>query len=553
MSAAAQRAPRERRFRLSPLLRRILLVNALPLALVVVALLYLDQYQQGLLQAEVMALREQARIYTGALSESAVQMNAANQPTLNPDLARPLLYRLLQPTPDAQALVYDTDGRIVANSRVRQGPGGAITTEPLPAVQRRGPFATVVGFLYDRILTVLPRAGRNHDDTNGKKGLGWQPSVREALKLTSIAGERRAPPFIRRSPDGRLLITVAEPLVRNGHWLGVLLLTRAAGEVDRAVFSIRVSILGLFGLALVLTVLLSLYLSRTIATPVLRLAHAARRLREGRTALAETVPPSITVRNDEIGALGRSLEASAHALWARMDAIERFAADVAHEIKNPLSSIRSAIETIGRMDDRARASRLLEIMTQDVRRLDRLISDISDASRLDAEMSRSAMERIDLAPIVAALAEIHEATRKEHDPHLIVEAPASGLVVRGVETRLVQVLRNLIGNAISFSAPNGRIWLHGRLTGNVVTITVADEGPGIPDGKLDQIFDRFYSERPQSEGFGAHSGLGLSISRQIIEAHQGRISAENRRDERGHVIGARFVIRFTKAERLVKP
>ena len=549
MSAAAQSAPRERRFRLSPLLRRILLVNALPLALVVVALLYLDQYQQGLLKAEVMALREQARIYTGALSESAVQMNAANQPTPNPDLARPLLYRLLEPTPNAQALVYDTDGQGIANSRLRQGPGGAITTEPLPPVQKRGTFATVVAFLYDRILTFLPRAGSDTDDTNGKKGLGWKPSVREALKLTSIAGERRGKPFIRRSPDGRLLITVAEPVVRNDHWVGVLLLTRAAGEVDRAVFSIRVSILGLFALALVLTVLLSLYLSRTIATPVLRLAHAARRLREGRSALAETVPPSITARNDEIGALGRSLEASAHALWARMDAIERFAADVAHEIKNPLSSIRSAIETIGRMDDRARAARLLEIMAQDVRRLDRLISDISDASRLDAEMSRSAMERIDLAPIIAALSEIHEATRKEGDTHLIVDAPATGLVVLGVETRLVQVLRNLIANAISFSPPDGKIRLYGRLTGNVVTIAVEDEGPGIPEGKLDEIFDRFYSERPQTEGFGTHSGLGLSISRQIVEAHQGRISAENRRDENGRIAGARFVIRLAKAQR----
>jgi two-component system sensor histidine kinase ChvG len=259
------------------------------------------------------------------------------------------------------------------------------------------------------------------------------------------------------------------------------------------------------------------------------------------------VPAAIASRNDEIGSLARALDSSARALWARMDAIERFAADVAHEIKNPLSSIRSAIETLRRMDDKTRSTRLLEIIAQDVTRLDRLISDISDASRLDAEMSRTALEPVDIAPILGTLAEIQEATRKQGEPRLILDAPASGLVVRGVERRLVQVLRNLIGNAASFSPPNGRIWLRGRETGNMIELAVEDEGPGIPDAKLDHIFDRFYSERPQAEQFGSHSGLGLSISRQIAEAHRGRIMAENRRGAAGNVIGARFVLRLPKA------
>jgi two-component system sensor histidine kinase ChvG len=231
-----------------------------------------------------------------------------------------------------------------------------------------------------------------------------------------------------------------------------------------------------------------------------------------------------------------------------MDAIEQFAADVSHEIKNPLSSIRSAVETLARVEDPARASRLIAIVTQDVARLDRLITDISDSSRLDSELSRSRPEIVDMARILATLAEIHETTRKEDGPFLLLDTAESGLFVRGSEHRLVQVLRNLIGNAISFSPARANIYLRGRETGGIVELAVEDEGPGIPDGKLDSIFDRFYSERPQSEQFGSHSGLGLSISRQIVEAHQGRISAENRRNEEGEIIGARFVIRLPKAD-----
>jgi two-component system sensor histidine kinase ChvG len=299
-------------------------------------------------------------------------------------------------------------------------------------------------------------------------------------------------------------------------------------------------------LALALTVLVSVYLAGTIANPILRLAGAAALMREGRARTA-ALPEKITDRNDEIGALARALDGSAKALWARMDAIERFAADVAHEIKNPLSSIRSAIETLSRVEDPTRASRLLAIVTQDVARLDRLITDISDSSRLDSELSRSAMEVIDLAPILGTLNDIHDATRKPNSPIMILDAPSLGLMVNGAENRLVQVLRNLIGNAISFSPENGHIWLRGRETGGIIELAVEDEGPGIPDGKLNDIFDRFYSERPTNEQFGSHSGLGLSISRQIVEAHQGRINAENRRDAEGNIIGARFVIRLPKA------
>jgi two-component system sensor histidine kinase ChvG len=540
-----------RRARMSRLLRDILLVNLLPVALIFAALFYLDQYQQGLLAAEVANLREQAKIYAGALAQSAVQNNQSSQPVLDQDLAQPLLYQLIEPTPNAQALVYGPDGQVIANSRVHPGPGGAIITEPLPPAQSTGFLSRLVGFVYDHLSgsvagptdeSGLVGSGTGEDPNT----LGWQPDAREALQLTSASPDQEAAPFIRRGADGQLLITVAEPVTSTQQNVGTVLLTSEADAVDRAVFAIRISILGLFALALALTVLVSVYLAGTIANPILRLAGAAALMREGR-ARGGALPEKITGRNDEIGELARALDGSAKALWSRMDAIERFAADVAHEIKNPLSSIRSAIETLTRVEDPTRASRLLSIVTQDVARLDRLITDISDSSRLDSELSRTSMEIIDLAPILGTLNEMHDATRKANGPIMVLDAPPMGLMVRGVESRLVQVLRNLIGNAISFSPENGHIWLRGRETGGIIELAVEDEGPGIPDGKLDDIFDRFYSERPTSEQFGSHSGLGLSISRQIIEAHQGRISAENRRDTEGQIIGARFVIRLPKA------
>jgi two-component system sensor histidine kinase ChvG len=370
--------------------------------------------------------------------------------------------------------------------------------------------------------------------------------VKEELRLANTDQSREMPPYIRRTRDDRLLVTVAEPVERNRHTVGIILLTREAREVDESLFEVRISILGLFSLALALTVLLSWYLSLTIARPILRLAGAAARMREG-NGRAGTVPAAVLHRTDEVGELARALEVAATALWARMDAIERFAADVAHEIKNPLSSIHSAIETLRRIDDPTQQKRLLAIIGNDVTRLDRLISDISDASRVDAELSRAATEMVDVAPILAALVELDEATRAEGDSRLELDAPPAGLTVRAVEGRLVQVLRNLIGNAQSFSPLGGRIALRARDIGGMIEIAVEDEGPGIPEPNLEHIFDRFYSERPQGERFGQHSGLGLSISRQIVEALGGRIAAENRRDAAGRVLGARFVVRLPRA------
>ncbi|HKM61671.1 MAG TPA: stimulus-sensing domain-containing protein [Acidisphaera sp.] len=541
-------APRRHRF-LSPLLRRILLVNALPLVLLVVALLYLDQYQNGLLEAEVGALRVQARIYAASLGESAVADADSDNPKLNPWIVRPLLYRLAEPTPNAEARVVVPDGTVIADSRVRQAPGGAVTTEPLPPPIDRGIYLNAIGFIYDKLQRLLP--GRHTsplqvDTTPGAPGYDWQPDTKEEIRLSSSDQSREAPPYIRRTRDGRLLVTVAEPIERNRHTVGIIQLTSEARQVDDSLFAIRSSIVGLFVVALILTVLLSFYMSSTIARPILRLATSAAAMREGK-GRAGAVPASLRARRDEVGALAQALWESAAALWQRMDAIEQFAADVAHELKNPLSSIRSAIETLRRIEDPVQRQRLIAIINEDVARLERLISDISDASRVDAELSRMATEPVDLGPILTTLRDIADATRAPADPHLVLDAPAEGLVVQGIEGRLVQVLRNLIANAESFSPANGLIVLRGREIGGMVEIAVEDQGPGIPEGKLENVFDRFYSERPQGERFGTHSGLGLSISRQIVEALRGRISAENRRDEAGNVIGARFVVQLPKA------
>ncbi len=540
-------ARRTRRRWVSPLLQRILLVNALPLALLVAALLYLDQYQAGLLEANVQALREQARIFAGALGESAVREPDPDNPVLQPDQARPLLRRLTEPTPNAQARLFAPDGRLIADSRVRDGAGGAVVTEPLPPAVIRSPVLDTVGTVYDKLMSLLPHKTQGPlVEISPAAGIDWQPDVKEELRMTSSSTGREMPPYIRRTADDRLLVTVAEPVLRNRHTVGIVLLTREAREVDDSLLTVRMSILGLFALALVLTVALSWYLSLTIARPILRLAGAAHQMREGR-GRASTVPPPLLRRNDEVGELAHAFAESAAALWARMDATERFAADVAHEIKNPLSSIRSAIETLPRIEDPGRRSQLLAIISDDVVRLDRLISDISDASRVDAELSRAATEPLDVVQILRILTEIHDATRGDGNPVLMLDVPGAPLLVQAVERRLVQVLRNLIGNARSFSPRDGRILLRAREAGAMVEIAVEDEGPGIPAAKLEHVFDRFYSERPAGEEFGQHSGLGLSISRQIVEGLKGSIAAENRRDDDGRVLGARFVVRLPRA------
>lgn len=545
----------------SPLLVRILLLNALPLALLAVTLLFLDQFQNGLLETDVNALREQAHIYAGALGQSAVRVNAHGPghpaPGGNLELdvaqARPLLASLTEPSPNAHALLFDPDGKLVVDSRTasRRKQDHALP-DPVDGTPWQPPRNNILESFYDWLLSLLPLTSSEEVtlDTNDTAMDG----PHDARPLQSQA---ELPPFIRRTKDHQLVVTVVEPVVRDGVTVGEIQLTRHAPEVDRTLFAVRSSILSLVLAALVVTVLLSWYLSLTIARPLLTLARASNDMREtdGRKDL---VPERLLIRRDEIGVLARSLRGSALALWARMDDIERFAADVSHEIKNPLSSIRSAIETLPRIQIAERRERLMGIINSDVKRLDRLITDISDASRIDAELSRVRPEPVSVVALLSILAEMHQTTRRENDPvlRLDVRDQDPPLKALAVEDRLVQVLRNLIGNAVSFSPPKGIIALHasardiagsGPGTGSVVEITITDQGPGIPPGKLDSIFDRFYSERPQTENFGQHSGLGLAISRQIIHALRGNLFAENRMDASGAIRGACFVVRLPRA------
>lgn len=549
---------------ISPMMRRILLVNMLPLVVFGLTLLFLNQFRNSLLNAEVQALREQARIYAGALGQSAVSINPAARArhsrsypsgpyVLEPVLSRPLLLRLTEPSPQADARVYAPDGQLLADSHQEKLAHRGAGSPPLPP-DRQGPPSTAGQSpdhpdkpeppgLFSRMLQSVIGAA---DDAP----FGGKDNTYPAAAGSGGHEETETAPYIRRSRDHTLVITIAEPVIHDGQTVGVIQLTRTGEIIDTSLFKIRSSILSLFLLAMAFMVLLSWYLALTIARPLLRLAQSAHVMREssGRTG---TVPAILLGRSDEIGDVARALQDSAQALWARMDAIERFAADVSHEIKNPLTSIRSAIETSLRIDDPTRQKRLLTIIAEDVRRLDRLITDISDASRLDAELSRAQAAPVAISPLLSLLTEIHQSTRKPGQPQIMLSVadddPAHPLKVLAVEDRLVQVLRNLIGNAVSFSPPDGTIFLEAHGAGNMVEMTVSDEGPGIPQSKIDSIFDRFYSERPTSEHFGQHSGLGLSISRQIVQALRGTIHAENRVDASGRVLGARFVIRLPRA------
>ncbi|WP_353860004.1 stimulus-sensing domain-containing protein [Azospirillum formosense] len=561
---AAPRAAARRRLRgvPSPLTLRILAVNVLALLLLVGALLYLGRYQDRLVQAELDALETEARIFASALGEGAVQ-RAADEPEagqesyeLSPELGRQMIRRLALAT-ETHTRLYGPDGRLLSDSRVLTGSPGKIEIQELPLPPSGDPVSRAVNEFYARFIDVVPSRENlplyREPPGHAAESAAPPPNVERAL-----AGENSATVWRLASPVARsnLLLTVAVPVQRYKEVLGAVLLSRSGTVIDEAIRSVRTDILRVFAVALLVTVLMSLYLAGTIARPIRKLAQAADRLRTGHGRHTEI--PDLTRRGDEIGELSGVLRDMTAALWARMDAIERFAADVAHEIKNPLTSLRSAVETVCRIQDPARREKLMAIIADDVQRLDRLISDISNASRLDAELSRAALEPVDIGAMLRTLADIHRTTAEEGDeedgdgtaapPSVVIEPPPGGsLTVKGLEGRLTQVFQNLIANALSFSPPGGQVRLASRRTPDgAVEVTVSDDGPGIPDGKEEAIFERFYTERPAGEKFGTHSGLGLSISKQIVEAHGGTIQAANRLGPGGETIGAVFTVRLPR-------
>ena len=327
------------------------------------------------------------------------------------------------------------------------------------------------------------------------------------------------------------------------------MLSKSSAKIDAALLDVRINILKIFVAVLSLTILLSFYLARTISRPLLILADAAEKVRLDHSRQHKI--PYLGNRQDEIGELAETVQAMTETLWQRMDAIERFAADVAHEIKNPLTSLRSAVETTARIDDPENQAKLMTIIQEDVVRLDRLISDISDASRLDAELSRTETAAVDIAAMICTLVDIHQ-THSPDAPQVIAKISTDKsypAYIDGMESRLAQVFSNLIGNAITFSPSSGKIIITLTTTLNWLTVTIDDQGPGIPEGKEKRIFDRFYTERPTGEKFGTHSGLGLSISLQITETHGGRLWAQNRIDDKGQIIGARFSLELPRMQK----
>jgi two-component system sensor histidine kinase ChvG len=527
------RSPRRRR--ISTLTIRILALNVIALGIFVAGLLYLGQYREQLVDAAIQSLATQAKIFAGALGEGAVTGPDGNQ-AIQHEVARSLLRRLVQPT-NARARLFDANGTLIADSRQLVGPGGTVQIEILgPPDEIENVFTRLLD-LYQHLADWMVNAPELEPYIESTRSVAQE--YPEAV--AALAGEDAS--AVRSLPGGLEMISVAVPVQRFKQVLGAVMVTTTSYEIEAGVREVRLGIMKVFGVALAVTVLLSLYLGGTIARPVRRLAAAADGVR--RSLRREQEIPDFTARHDEIGDLSRALREMTSALWLRMDAMESFAADVAHEIKNPLTSLRSAVETAARVTDPEQQRRLLSIIQEDVQRLDRLITDISDASRLDAELSREHLENVDIGALVSGLIAVRREVGMAESAVLRYDGPNDGsLRVPAIEDRLAQVFNNLITNALSFSPPAGEVVVRAAREGRMVVVTVEDQGPGIPEGSEERIFERFYSERPESEKFGTHSGLGLSISRQIVAATGGTIRAENRRDETGRVIGARFIVRL---------
>ena len=524
---------------LSPITRRILAINLLALGILVAGALYQDEYKQKLIDAEFSALRIQAEMFAVALSEGAVTRTSAGQYQVT-KTSNQMVRRLVQTT-GTRARLFRHDGMLIADSRRLIGPGGMVQIEELPPPGSENGVMSVVLHTIDRLA--------EHMFGSELLPLYTESAVQRAKDYPEVlaALEGGYIEVVRAARKYGMVLSVAVPVQRYKKVLGALMLSKGSCDINNSVFEVRIDILKIFGVALAVTVLLSLYLAGTIARPLRRLAAAADRVRRDHSRHHRI--PDFAGRSDEIGGLAEALNDMTEALWTRMDAIESFAADVAHEIKNPLTSLRSAVETAARFKDPEQQRKLMAIIEEDVVRLDRLISDISDASRLDAELSRAESGLVDIGSMLETLIDTDQTTAKV-GPQIRLERTAAGdmpFVVTGIEGRLAQVLRNLIANARSFSPDGGDICITITREPGAIRIEIDDDGPGIPLGKEDAIFERFYSERPESEKFGTHSGLGLSITRQIVEAHKGSITASNRTSPGGRVIGARFTVRLPQA------
>lgn len=526
----------------SPLTRRILLLNLIPVALLTLGAVYLSDYEEELIDAELASLLVQGEMVAAGIGEVAVVGGETTVNRMDADAARQLLTRLVRPT-GVRARLFSETGELLGDSAVLSEVG-RIHVVPLPPPEVPVEVEVELG---DRISDWLARQ-LSRGDRYPEYVDRPVPTLRDFPEAASALRGFNAS-AVRSAGDGRLILSAAVPVQRYKQVLGALLLTRDNRAIAASLREVRYDMLTIAAAALGITVLLSLYLAGTITQPIVRLARAADEVRLARESRPEI--PDLGKRGDEIGDLNDALRSMTGALWLRINTIESFAADVAHELKNPLTSLRSAIEMAGRPNlDPERRAKLMAIVMDDINRLNRLISDISDASRLDAELMRGEVKPVDLEALLRDMVN-HYAVMASQKSAVEVEfrvAANPPFVAHGHDGRYGQVFRNVIDNALSFSPPGSRIVVElGREPRNgPFVVTIDDEGQGIPEDNLESIFERFYSERP-TEHFGQHSGLGLSICRQIVETYGGSISASNRRAPDGRVLGARFTVRLPAA------
>ncbi|MBB3316191.1 two-component system sensor histidine kinase ChvG [Rhizobium sp. BK181] len=546
----------------SSLTRRILFFNLAALVVLVGGILYLNQFREGLIDARVESLLTQGEIIAGAVSASAsvdtnsitidpeklLELQAGQSITpvpndedlefpIDPEKVAPVLRRLISPT-RTRARIFDADANLLLDSRHLYSRGQVLRFDLPPVDDEEQSWSQWFTTIFNKVLQ--PGNLPLYKEAPGGDGSIY-PEVMNAL--TGVRGA-----VVRTTEKGELIVSVAVPIQRFRAVLGVLLLSTQAGDIDNIVHAERLGIMRVFGVATLVNVLLSLVLSSTIANPLRRLSAAAIRVRRGAKEREEI--PDFSARQDEIGNLSIALREMTTALYDRIDAIESFAADVSHELKNPLTSLRSAVETLPLAKTDESKKRLLDVIQHDVRRLDRLISDISDASRLDAELARVDAGSVDLEILLRDLIDVSRQIRnrrKDVQIEFAIERKPgvkTRFVVNGHDLRIGQVITNLIENARSFVPEHdGRITVRLVRTRSRCIVYVEDNGPGIQAEDIDRIFERFYTDRPESEGFGQNSGLGLSISRQIAEAHGGSLRAENIIDpETEKLLGARFIL-----------
>ena len=535
-----ERAPRGRRglFSLdrSPLARKIILFNLLAILTLVVGVLFLNPSRDSLLIQREQGLVNEARLIANVF-ESRLPRGARVDLGPGGGLDVDRLLAGIELPRGVEVKVFDRGGLRVADAT-----GSSVPVEVSGLSNATGRTTIITSALNAVWESVTSRFSRAPELGPGAA------DVAQALVDAAAPGQ-----IAMRGHTGEIgqLYTVAVPIAVRGREFGHIAVTTRAGEIDALARVEREQLLQIFVIALLVSIGLSLVLASTIANPLSDLSEAAEIGRERgarRMAPQRVRIPDLTARPDEIGRLSGALRGMVAALYDRIDSNEQFAADVAHEIKNPLASLRSAVGTMRVARTDQQRERLLEVIEHDVRRLDRLVSDISNASRLDSELVRDEEEPFDLVRLIANLGVHHAQEAKLVGVDFITDLPDQQIVVMGLEARLAQVFVNLITNAMSFCEAGDavRIWVRRRE--DRVLAVVEDTGPGIPEEALAKVFTRFYSERPERQ-FGDHSGLGLAISRQIVEAHGGVIWAENIRptdhDVTSDPLGARFVVGLT--------